>query len=96
MLFGREKVAVYINGSNFYHYLKDEEISFPKGVKFDFKAFVDFLMNDRNCIPKRYYTGIFRNIDNSLKSQNLVMGQQKFLSEIEKRRFYCKTREDNV
>jgi len=42
-MFGKEKVAVYIDGSNFYHYLKDEEISFPKGVKFNFKAFVDFL-----------------------------------------------------
>lgn len=89
-MFGKEKVAVYIDGSNFYHYLKDEEISFPKGVKFDFKAFVDFLVNDRNCISKRYYTGIFRNVDNSSKSQDLVRGQQKFLSEIEKDGFVVK------
>lgn len=89
-MFDKEKVAVYIDGSNFYHYLKDEEISFPKGIKFDFKAFVDFLVNDRNCISKRYYTGIFRNIDNSPKSQELVRGQQKFLSEIEKDGFTIK------
>jgi len=89
-MFGKEKVAVYIDGSNFYHYLKDEEISFPKGVKFDFKAFVDFLVNNRNCISKRYYTGIFRNVDNSTKSQDLVKGQQKFLSEIEKDGFIVK------
>jgi len=38
----KERVAVYIDGSNFYNYLKDEEINFPKGTKFDFKSFVDF------------------------------------------------------
>ncbi|MDO8561140.1 MAG: NYN domain-containing protein [bacterium] len=89
-MFDKEKVAIYIDGSNFYHYLKDKEISFPKGVKFDFKAFVDFLVNDRNCISKRYYTGVFRNVDNSIKSQELVRGQQKFLSEIENDGFVIK------
>ncbi|MFH1956691.1 MAG: hypothetical protein ABIJ28_03530 [Patescibacteria group bacterium] len=33
----KERVTIYIDGSNFYHYLKDKEISFPKGIKFDFK-----------------------------------------------------------
>ena len=89
-MFGKEKVAVYIDGSNFYHYLKDEEISFPKGVKFDFKEFVSFLINSRNCISMRYYTGVFRNVDDSQKSQDLVRGQQKFLSEIEKDGFIVK------
>ena len=89
-MFGNEKVAVYIDGSNFYHYLKDPEVSFPKGIKFDFKAFVGFLVNDRDCVSKRYYTGIFRNTDNSAKSQDLVKGQQKFLSEIEKDGFTVK------
>ena len=80
----RERTAVYIDGSNFYKYLKDEEINFPKGVKFDFKAFVDFLVEEqRECVSKRYYTGIFSNIDNTQKSIELVRGQQKFLSKIE-------------
>lgn len=89
-MFGKEKVAIYIDGSNFYHYLKDKQISFPKGQKFDFKLFVDFLVGNRNCISKRYYTGIFRNVDNSSKSKELVKGQQKFLSEIEKIGFVIK------
>lgn len=89
-MFNNERVAVYIDGSNFYHYLKDKEISFPKGVKFDFRAFVDFLIGDRKCISKRYYTGIFRNVDNSQKSLDLVKGQQKFLAELEKDGFVIK------
>ena len=89
-MFGKEKVAIYIDGSNFYHYLKDKEISFPKGQKFDFKAFANFLTGSRKCISKRYYTGIFRNVDNSAKSKELVKGQQKFLSELEKDGFVIK------
>ena len=83
-MLSKERVAVYVDGSNFYHYLKDKEVSFPRGVKFDFKAFVDFLANNRECISKRYYTGIFRNVDNSEKSMLLIKGQQKFLTKIEK------------
>ncbi len=86
----KEKVAVYIDGSNFYNYLKYKEINFPKGVKFDFNAFVKFLVGDRECISKRYYTGVFRNLDNSDKSVELVKGQQKFFSEIEKDGFIIK------
>jgi uncharacterized LabA/DUF88 family protein len=62
----------------------------PKGYKFDFKAFADFLIGDRECISKRYYTGVFRNVDNSPKTQELIRGQQKFLSEIEKNGFTVK------
>lgn len=78
-----ERVCIYIDGSNFYGYLKDKEISFPKGTRFDFKAFADFLASGRQCISKRYYTGIFRNIDNSPRSAELVKGQQKFLAKLE-------------
>lgn len=86
----KERVAIYIDGSNFYNYLKDEEINFPKGVKFDFNAFVKFLVGDRECVSKRYYTGVFRNLDGSKKSAELVKGQQKFFSEIEKDDFTVK------
>ena len=86
----KEKVAVYIDGSNFYHYLKDKEIDLSKGVKFDFKAFVDFLVDGRDCVSKRYYTGIFKNIDGTQKSTELVRGQQKFLSKLENDKFIIK------
>jgi len=86
----KERVAVYIDGSNFYNYLKDKEINFPRGVKFDFNAFVKFLLNERECVSKRYYVGIFRNIDGSRKSEELVRGQQKFLSRIENDGFAVK------
>ncbi len=86
----KEKMAVYIDGNNFYKYLKDKEINFPKGVKFDFNKFIDYLVRDRRCISKRYYVGIARNLDNTEKSKGIVRGQQKFLSEIENNGFAIK------
>ncbi len=85
-----EKVVIYIDGNNFYKYLKDKEINFPKGVKFDFNKFADFLARGRKCVSKRYYIGIARNLDNTEKSKQIVRGQQKFLSNIEKEGFSIK------
>ena len=87
----KERVAVYIDGSNFYGYLKDKEIDFPKGTKFDFKEFVNFLVGDeRNLISKRYYTWVFRNLDGTEKSKSLVRGQQKFFSNLKNDGFIIK------
>ncbi len=35
----KERIVVYIDGNNFYGYLKDKEINLPKGTKFDFSGF---------------------------------------------------------
>ena len=86
----QEKICIYIDGSNFYNYLKDKEISFPKGIKFDYKAFAEYLTGKRNCVSKRYYVGIMRNFDDSEISRNLVKGQQKFLAKIQNDGFVIK------
>ena len=87
----KERVAIYIDGNNFYGYLKDKEINFLKGDKFNFKLFVDFLVSSkRELVSKRYYVGIARNIDNSEKSKNIVKGQQKFIANLENDGFKIK------
>jgi len=86
----KERVAVYIDGSNFYNYLKDKEIGFPKGSKFDLNGFVGELVDERICVSKRYYTGVFSSADGSAKSLSLVRGQQKFFSTIQKEDFVIK------
>lgn len=87
----KERVAVYIDGSNFYGYLKDKEINFPKGIKFNFKNFINFLVgNKRELVSKRYYTGVFRNFNGTDKSENLVRGQQKFFSKLKNDGFIIK------
>ena len=90
----KNRVAVYIDGSNFYNYLKDlksnGEISFGDRKKFDYDVFIDFLLDNRFLVSKRYYTGIFRNVYNSEKSLKLVKGQQKFLAGLENNDFIIK------
>jgi len=86
----KEKIAIYIDGSNFYKYLKNKEIDFPKGIKFDFNKFIDFLIGERKLVSKRYYVGVARNFDNSEKSKMIVSGQQKFLTKIENEGFKIK------
>ncbi|OGZ55708.1 MAG: hypothetical protein A3J04_04125 [Candidatus Ryanbacteria bacterium RIFCSPLOWO2_02_FULL_47_14] len=86
----KERVAVYIDANNFFKYLKDKQISFPKGVKFNYPKFIDFLVKGRGLISKRYYVGIARNIDNSAKSKEMVKGQQKFLAALENQNFVIK------
>ncbi|OIO46292.1 hypothetical protein COX24_02620 [bacterium (Candidatus Gribaldobacteria) CG23_combo_of_CG06-09_8_20_14_all_37_87_8] len=86
----KEKVVIYIDGSNFYKYLKDEAINLQKGVKFDFSKFTDFLVQERVCISKRYYVGIARNFDDTEKSKAIISGQQKFLSRIKNEGFCVK------
>ena len=80
-----EKVAVFIDGGNLYRLLKEHGV-FPKR-RFDYSAMVDFLLRGRNLVSKTYYVGVVRNHDNSQKSQKMVEGQQKFLSNLETQGF---------
>jgi len=83
-----EKVAVYIDGGNFYRRLK--ETNFPRGKAFDYSKFAEYVTAGRTLISKRYYVGIVRNIDGAPKSQAMVRSQQKFLSELENTGFVVK------
>lgn len=77
-IFGKEKVAVYIDGSNTYNKLK--KLGLPEeGKRFDFSAFVSHIVGERQLVSKRYYVGIVRNHDDSEKSEKLVRKQQQFL-----------------
>lgn len=74
----REKVAIYIDGGNTYRKLKD--LGLPdEGRRFDFNAFANHLVGDRELVSKRYYVGQLRNTDKTEKSEMLVRKQQIFL-----------------
>jgi len=89
MLFGKERVVVYIDGGNTYRKLK--ELGIPKQDKrFDYSAFVNYLVGERELVSKRYYVGIVKNHDNSKKSEDMVKSQQKFLSGLENEEFTIK------
>jgi uncharacterized LabA/DUF88 family protein len=89
MLFGKDKVVVYIDGGNTYRKLK--ELGLPqKDKRFNYSAFVNHLVGERNLVSKRYYVGIVKNHDNSKKGEDMVKSQQKFLSGLENEGFVIK------
>lgn len=88
-IFGKEKVAVYIDGSNTYNKLK--KLGLPdEDKRFDFSAFVSHIVGGRQLISKRYYVGIVRNHDGSEKSEKLVRKQQQFLETLRSADFEIK------
>lgn len=77
----KERVAIYIDGGNFYQRIRDAGI--PRGSRFDYSALAHFLTRGRQIVSKRYYVGVVRNHDHTAKSQQLVDGQQRFLANLE-------------
>ncbi|OGF73696.1 hypothetical protein A3J56_01915 [Candidatus Giovannonibacteria bacterium RIFCSPHIGHO2_02_FULL_46_20] len=85
----KERIAVYIDGSNTYKRLKG--IGTPESSKrFDFSAFIIHLVGDRLLVSKRYYVGIVRNVDKSEKAEHMVKSQQKFLENLRTEGFEVK------
>ncbi|MFH1235351.1 MAG: NYN domain-containing protein [Parcubacteria group bacterium] len=88
-IFGREKVAVYTDGSNTYNKLK--KLGLPdEDKRFDFSAFVAHIVGERQLVSKRYYVGIVRDHDGSEKSEKLVRKQQQFLETLRSAGFEIK------
>ena len=85
----KETVAVYIDGGNLYRRLKDFNIPKNKN-RFNYLAFIKYLVGDRGIVSKRYYIGTVKNVDGSKKSEKMVRGQQKFLDGIEREGFEIK------
>ncbi len=73
-----KRVAIFIDGGNFYRKIRFDNL-IPKGVRFDYVKFAEFLARGRIISFKSYYIGIVRNHDNTPKSQKMVESQQKFL-----------------
>ena len=85
-----ERIVVYVDGSNTYRRLKNLGIP-QKSSRFDYSAFVEHLVGDRDLISKRHYVGIVKNIDGSEKSEKMVKSQQKFLNGLRTEGFEVKS-----
>jgi len=66
-------VAVFIDGSNLYHKLKDLHI--PNTLNFDYKKLCEKLARGRDIISCRYYVGVIRAKNDDLKGQKLRANQ---------------------
>lgn len=84
----KERVAVYIDGSNLYHKLKD--LTIQNKTFFDYKGLCSWLSRDREIISCRYYIGVIRAQENDERGQQLRRKQQRLFSHLEKQGFAIK------
>jgi len=75
-----ERIFIIIDGSNFYHRLKENGLSGLLG--FDYKEFSEFLAGNRKCIASNYYIGAIREESNNQKSRELMINQQKLIGRL--------------
>ena len=84
-----KRVSIFIDGGNFYQKIRESSV-IPKGTKFDYVKFAEFLARNREISSKAYYIGIIRNYDKTAKSQKMVESQQKLLSGLENNGYQIK------
>lgn len=69
-----ERVIIIIDGSNFYHRLKEDKLTGL--LNFDYLKFAEFLIGKRKLIFKKYYIGAIREESGNLKSRTLMKNQR--------------------
>ena len=69
----KPRVAVFIDGGNFYHKLK--EINIKNTSRFGYRQLSNWLAHDRPLIYAGYYIGVVRAKPDDTKGQRLRAGQ---------------------
>jgi len=77
-----ERVIIIIDGSNFYHRLK--ELDLKNLLNFNYEKFAQFLVGDRELTSKKYYIGAIRVKENDSKSFELWRNQRILLGKLKK------------
>ncbi|MBI2626513.1 MAG: NYN domain-containing protein [Candidatus Nealsonbacteria bacterium] len=79
-----ERVIIFLDGSNFYHRLKDSELGFKQLLDFDYRKFAEWLAHGRIMVDCIYYVGLVRKEVGNTKSEKLVRDQQKLFANLQK------------
>jgi len=87
----KERVIVFLDGSNFYHRLKDPELDFKQLLIFDYKRFAEWLAHGRKIVDCIYYVALVRKEVGNIKSEELVKDQQKLFAYLQKQGWKIKT-----
>ncbi len=77
-----KRVAVYIDGSNFYHKMKSPDLNIGNLTNFNFRGLAEWLARGCNIISCRYYIGIVRAEEGNEKGQELRREQQKLFAHL--------------
>lgn len=84
----KNRVAIYIDGSNLYYKLRD--VGIVNITNFDYRGFADWLGRTRPIASYRYYVGVVRAEPGNKKGQELRRNQQRLFSHLEKQGFVVK------
>jgi len=79
-----ERIFIVVDGSNFYHRLK--EFSEFKGglLGFDYRAFAAWLAGERKLVQSKYYIGAVRAHPTDTKGQTMRRDQQRLFAHLRK------------
>lgn len=81
----REKIAVLLDGNNFYKGLEKSDIRSRFDLNlFDYEKLIAFIAGNREVIFKGYYKGVVKKEEGNEKSQRMVSEQQRIFSNLEK------------
>jgi uncharacterized LabA/DUF88 family protein len=79
-----KRISIAIDGSNFYHRLKEPQVDLHNLLEFDYAAFAKWLANKKKVVSQNYYIGAVRAKPKDKKAQKLRRNQQKLFSHLEK------------
>lgn len=77
----KQRVAVFIDGSNFYYKLKS--LSTKNITYFDYGGLSQWLAKDRDIVAKTYFIGVVRAKGDDVKGQILRRNQRKLFSHLQ-------------
>lgn len=79
-----QKVAILIDGSNFFYKLKD--LKLHELLEFDFRKFAKFLAGSSKIVLSNYYVGKVKQ-DGTKKADKMVANQQKLFNRLNRQKF---------
>lgn len=87
----KERVIIFLDGSNFYHRLKDAELNLKQLLGFSYKKFAEWLAHGRHIVKCVYYVGLVRKEKGNSKSEELVKNQQRLFANLKNQGWEVKT-----
>lgn len=78
----KERVAIFLDGSNFYHYLR--RLDLRDLLQFDYAKFSSYLARGRKVISAAYYIGKVREEPGNSQSRQLMAAQQRLVGKLTK------------
>lgn len=71
----KERVAIFIDGSNFYYKLKSDGFRLHNLSFYDYAGLVNYLAEDRTVVSKDYYIGVVR-VSQKLSEEDKVKAEE--------------------